>query len=384
MKTRFRTSALICLPLLLLTTAVLAQSDETVAEPSAGAETADAAVKTVDAPASQEVGVNEDNYRQFMELKDVRQQRNILPENAYQSQAGMQKLDKLPEASQKHLRNQLREIIIQGDAWQPGDEQTVYPYVPSEAAGSDAGLQEKEVEAWGELVDNYHAREADIYANAMRSQAAQASTGDTAGDQGGAEGPAGEQAGQNGGGQNAGQESSTAQNRSAGSYSPNSPDDPNTSQTTGVSQNAMEFLKEHGSADACTVQDNPDSTAGVPQNAMESLTEPGSADAGTVQDNPDSTAGVSQNAMEFLKDQGSADAGTMQDTPDSTTGVSQNALEYLNREDHQNGHPAPSDATESAGTLSIEDLVNARGVGAETTTGTDGETSDANNSDPDG
>jgi hypothetical protein len=59
----------------------------------------------------QEVEVNEDNYRQFMELKDTRLQNNAFPETAYKSQAQMQKLDNLPEESQKHLRNQLREII---------------------------------------------------------------------------------------------------------------------------------------------------------------------------------------------------------------------------------------------------------------------------------
>jgi hypothetical protein len=72
--------------------------------------------------ADQEVEINEDNYRQFMELKDAMRQRTVLPENAYQSQAGLQKLDKLPESSQKHLRNQLREVIVEGEAWQPGDE----------------------------------------------------------------------------------------------------------------------------------------------------------------------------------------------------------------------------------------------------------------------
>ena len=64
--------------------------------------------KSAKAPAGQEVEVNEDNYRQFMELKDARGQRNMLPEEDFKAGSCAQKLDKLPEASQKHLRNQLR------------------------------------------------------------------------------------------------------------------------------------------------------------------------------------------------------------------------------------------------------------------------------------
>ena len=105
----------------------------------------------------QEVEVNEDNYRQFMELKDSLQQRTIAPEDSFQSRSGLQKLDQLPEASQKHLRDQLREIISRGERWQPGDENREYPYVPSEAARSSRRLQNQEAGAWGELLDNYHA-----------------------------------------------------------------------------------------------------------------------------------------------------------------------------------------------------------------------------------
>jgi len=59
--------------------------------------------------------------------------RNIIPENIFKPESGSQKLDKLPEESQKHLRNQLREIIVQGNEWKPGDEETEYPYSPSAA-----------------------------------------------------------------------------------------------------------------------------------------------------------------------------------------------------------------------------------------------------------
>ncbi len=189
-----------------------------------------------------------------MELKDARQQRNMLPENSYQSQAGAQKIDKLPEESQKHLRNELREIIIQGDQWQPGDENTDYPYVPSNAASTNRALQKMEVDAWGELVDNYHKREAEIYENASRSKAASSTAGATgegsaqgSGEsEGEGEGSAGGNMGQGGEGQQASQRSNSKQSSTAGSYSPESSNDPNATSTEGVSQNAMEFLKGQG------------------------------------------------------------------------------------------------------------------------------------------
>ena len=161
----------------LYASAGFAQDETATTTPSAGADVEETAPESEAVPAGQEVEINEDNYRQFMELKDARQQRNMLPENSYQSQAGAQKIDKLPEESQKHLRNELREIIIQGDQWQPGDENTDYPYAPSNAASTNRALQKQEADAWGELVDNYHKREAEIYGNASRSKAASATAG---------------------------------------------------------------------------------------------------------------------------------------------------------------------------------------------------------------
>ena len=64
---------------------------------------------------SQETEYNDDNYRRFMELKDQPGPTSTLPTNSYQS--GTEKLDELPESSQKHLRNQLREIILKSDGY---------------------------------------------------------------------------------------------------------------------------------------------------------------------------------------------------------------------------------------------------------------------------
>jgi len=150
------------LMLFLLTPAVLAARQDTPAD-----EPDDAGA----ANRSQEVEVSEDNYRRFMELKERPYEHAPLPIEAYDPQAELEKMGKLPEESQKHLRNQLREIILQGEAWQPGDENKDYPYVPSADARRDATLQREENEAWVELVGKYHEREAAIYAGTRQASA---------------------------------------------------------------------------------------------------------------------------------------------------------------------------------------------------------------------
>lgn len=206
-------------------------------------------------PDSQEVEYNDQNYRRFMELKDQPGKRNSLPTNTYQS--GTQKLDKLPESSQKHLRNQLREIILDEAEWAPGDENKEYPYVASDAAEKDPTLQQQELEAWGELVGKYHQREAQIYARANGREAgvnaagmANNSGANNAGSQ-----PTGENAEGDGSksaepGDGEEQQKAGQQNQavSAGSYSPStstSTANANDSQSvsnSGVSQSALQYL----------------------------------------------------------------------------------------------------------------------------------------------
>ena len=196
MNKQFQLISLFTILVFLYAPADFAQDDEATTTQASGADVEETAPDSEEVPAGQEVEINEDNYRQFMELKEARQQRDMLPENSYQSQAGAQKIDKLPEESQKHLRNELREIIIQGDQWQPGDEDADYPYVPSKTASTNQALQKQEADAWGELVDNYHKREAEIYGNTSRSKAASA-TADAAGEGSGeGEGSAGGNMGQ--------------------------------------------------------------------------------------------------------------------------------------------------------------------------------------------
>ncbi len=317
-----------------------AETDDT----EAGAE------ESVDAPAGQEVEVNEDNYRQFMELKDARQQRMVFPETAYKSQAGMQKLDKLPEESQKHLRNQLREIIVQGDPWKPGDEDTEYPYTPSDAASNNPPLQKQEAEAWGELVDNYHKREAEIYANAARSEAAAAPGSQAGGGAGDGEGAARAGDKQGSAGQQASQDSRSGQNGTAGSYSPNSANGQSIKSTAGVSQNAMEFLKSQSgtSSSAAPTDQNTAAPGGDKQQEV-------------AQEN-------AQNALEYLmtsSEVGSSSepAQLKSETPKNsqktevTQEDAQNALEYLTGD-----IATPADSNHDEDTISIEELLNVQGV----------------------
>jgi len=298
----------------------------------------------------QEVEVNEDNYRQFMELKDTGLQRNVFPETAYKSQAQLQKLDKLPEESQKHLRNQLREIIVQGDPWKPGDEDTDYPYTASAAAIKNPSLQKQEAEAWGELVDNYHQREAQIYANSARSAAA-AAPGSASGEGSGNNGAsAGNGAQQGGEGQQASQENSSRQNAAAGSYSPGASSRKEVKNAEGVSQNAMEFLKSQSGT-------NP----GQGADTQNSQTPAGSNKQQVSQED-------AQNALEFLQtspatpspsnsEQSNAERPVTEQPVEVTQEDAQNALEYLTGDVSTATNPNAAEDT-----ISIEDLLNAQGV----------------------
>jgi hypothetical protein len=421
MRKPFQFTVLLGLSAFLCTPLVFAQDDQ-AAPPVA----ADAGANTTQEPkvsSSQEVGINEDNYRQFMELKDNNLQRGIIPEEAFKPGTGLQKLEKLPEESQKHLRNELREIIVQGDPWQPGDEQDAYPYVPSQAAEGDPALQKQEIEAWGELVDSYHQREAQIYENASGRRAARGSEDgnrSTPGEGAGADGGTG-QTEEGRLGQQAGQENTADQSGSAGTYSPGASNDPNATSTEGVSQNAMEFLKSlgkgGGSPQNSVQASNTESTAGASQNAMEFLQEsPGqgeskakeSAEVPTAYAGQDTSqsheAGdAQQSAQNESQDDrqtedrdngkvGGKSDGQRQDglqteseqkkvsvtlpaesaaispvvpVEESVEGTSQNALEYLTERsaEGQNGNTDAPITEQPEGTLSIQDLLNAQGIG---------------------
>jgi len=146
----------------------LLEEDETLVEEAAEEELAES-----DAPASNVVDVSEENFRRSMELRDQTVQRSPdLTTGSYSPGTGLQALDDLPEESQKHLRGQLREVIVENGPWTPEDAGQEYPFVASEEAEKNPSLERKEEAAWGEMVDEYHQREAVIHSNAARTQAA--------------------------------------------------------------------------------------------------------------------------------------------------------------------------------------------------------------------
>ena len=399
----FHTVILLTLSVLMPASPAFAQDEEPTL-PSA--EETGETVPEEEVSASQEVEITEDNYRQFMELKDPMRQRDVIPENVFKPGSGLQKLEKLPEESQKHLRNQLREIIVKGDPWQPGDEETEYPYTPSAAASTNPALEKQELEAWGELVDSYHDRESRIYENSSGAQAARGSEqGSSNSQQNGAGQPGSASQNSEGSqGQTPGQEGNPDQAAREGTFSLNGSGDPNASNTAGVSQNAMEFLRgntgqggtaSEGAADSSGGQEGQGENQADQQGQNQSEGQQGDqaegqeAAAGDGEDTAQEgeQAGDQGNVETDGENNGQAQDAQQTETPgepaspispetsdpalpaepgeDSTAGAAQNALEYLTGEDEQAGEGTDSEAdvAQPAGTLTIEDLLNARGVG---------------------
>ena len=415
---RFYFAGWVVLLVYLFMPSVFAQDSEPALPP--GAEVEEAAPAEPEIPASQEVEINEDNYRQFMELRDVNRQRDIIPEDVFKPDTGLQKLQKLPEESQKHLRNQLREVISKGDEWQPGDEETEYPYTPSEAASTDPSLAKQELEAWGELVDGYNQREAQIYENSSGTRSAMGTENGTSENPGNSAGSpnGGGQSGEGSQGQQDGQENSPDQNDSAGTYSPNASSDSSSENTAGVSQNAKEFLQGLGNGGSTAGDPNATSTAGTSQNAMEFLkSNSAQGDAESEDSTAASQTGQGQgetqaeeqdmaqaDGQDSAKADGQADGqadvqadGQAQDgqqtetaeksvstappastspistadpEEESTAGASQNALDYLKGKSIQTGEDmnGETDSTQQEGTLTIQDLLNAQGISNSTGT----------------
>ena len=219
---------------------------------------------------SEEAELSEDNYRRYMELKGHEIDRSSLPTAAYIKPKTLEKLQNLPETSQKHLRNQLRDIILQGDRWSPEDKEAEYPYTPSEAAINNPQLQRHEGEAWLELVDEYHQREADIYAHSARSQAATMSSQGVSEVSSQGMGSNSENQGDDSGHSQSGRSGASNGSRSsraldageASVFGAGSSEAAEIS-TSGVSQNALEFLLKSGAANESPEADSDMDTEGA-------------------------------------------------------------------------------------------------------------------------
>jgi hypothetical protein len=199
--------------------------------------------------ASQETDVSEDNYRRFMELREASRRQQDQPYAALAPPRGLEKLDQLPEASQKHLRNELRSIIVEGDRWTPAEHDKAYPFVASPGAEADPELRSQEAEAWAELVANYHAREAEIYSAQGQSRGGSGQPGDS-------------MAGQEGRGQpstNSAATTGTADARRDADYGGATPEQ--AMQRQGSSQNALEYLRQSGQIAGSPPSPAPDTPA---------------------------------------------------------------------------------------------------------------------------
>ena len=186
----------------------------------------------------------EEAYRRRMELEGARDQ-ETLANTSYTSQADQEEIDKLPEESQKNIRSQITDIIIENGQWEPSDVLEEYPYEPTEAAKQDSELRKQEEEAWAEQVDKYHEREAAAFGATRppmpgnEQQSADAGTSGAGGQESESSG------GQDGPGQDGG-ESGKSDASSAGAYEPGKRSDDDEISTAGVSESALDFLRGKG------------------------------------------------------------------------------------------------------------------------------------------
>ncbi len=191
--------------------------------------------------ASQQVEESDEAFRRRMELEDARQRDPAYVDAQADYKRELEKIDRLPEASRDHIREQLIDVIMENGEWTPDDARRDYPYSPSPAARDDAALAQQEQEAWDEQIEKYHAREASAFGAVRPAQGS------------GAEGSEGS-AGANGAG-SAGSEGSSGESASGSSaassatYEPyeaaRRADEERTS-TAGVSQSALDFILGQG------------------------------------------------------------------------------------------------------------------------------------------
>lgn len=227
-----RTQAIFLLLLATLAVALAAQAQENSQQRDGSDETSD------------QVEESEEAYRRRMELEGARQQETF-SNTSYSSQAKQEKIDKLPEESQKNIREQITDIIIENDEWEPSDVLQDYPYQPTAAAGEDSELLKQEQDAWAEQVDKYHEREAAAFGATRPPMPGTGEQQAGAGD--GAEGQQqGEQGqGKPGGGQE-GEQTESDESRTAGAYAPyqsGKQSEEDELSTAGVSESALDFLR---------------------------------------------------------------------------------------------------------------------------------------------
>lgn len=193
---------------------------------------------------SQHVEESEEAYRRRMETAESHDQGDVMRPRPTGTSKAPEGIDALPADSRKHLRDELRNVIIEQGEWQPADVNNVYPYSPSAAAEEDPQLRKQEEQAWGELIAEYHKREAAALA---------AGGGRVDGSEPGE--------GQEGSGQQgqAGSSSGSAASRSSSSAAERAAKEAasSTAAGMGVSQSALEFLKSGQASTSAGKQQSP-------------------------------------------------------------------------------------------------------------------------------
>jgi len=224
---------------------------------------------------SERTEASEDAHRRRMELEGMRD-RVTFSNTTYTSQAGQEKIDKLPKESRDNIRDQLMDIIIESGQWEPFDALREYPYEPSDAAQEDPGLREREQEAWAEQMEKYHQREARAFeanrpsmpgSDSQQAASPSGQSGQEQGGQGQSQGESegeGEQQGESQGGEGEsqgkeGQQGSQGRSSSsASSYEPyqsQQNDDADEISTAGVSESALDFLRAKQGQDSSSAED---------------------------------------------------------------------------------------------------------------------------------
>ncbi|HET6565918.1 MAG TPA: hypothetical protein VFG52_10935 [Xanthomonadales bacterium] len=182
---------------------------------------------------SQHVEESEEAYRRRMETAESHDQADVIRPRSSGTTKVPEGIDALPADSRKHLRDELRNVIIEQGEWRPEDAGKVYPYVPSVAAETNPELRQQEEKAWGELVQEYHKREAAALAIGGGYRGGQEPGDGQDGGQGG--GQQGQTAGSSGSG--SGRSASSPAERAATEAASS------TAAGAGVSQSALDFLK---------------------------------------------------------------------------------------------------------------------------------------------
>ena len=321
-----------------------------------------------EAGATQHVEESEEAYRQRMELRDQPFSAQPRVQTTYAVPASEGKLDELPPASRQHIKDQLRELIIDNPQWQPGDDLTGYPYEPSSAAKTDPALEKKEREAWAEQLQKYQEREAAAYANAQGSAASSTnSTAKAKGEQGSGESPGaqGGSAGQSG-------DASSQASGDQGSGQPGSPQSaepweersrpPKEISTAGVSESALSFLQGKGSRVDDQAQPAPGESAGQEENSSPGLPT-GAEPAEEAAEGNEATAAEIPGSMEVsalaqLQGMDSGSDAAPADGASRSDAQGQGSDESAEQEAQANDEAKEQVTEDLAGTLIIEDLKN--------------------------